>query len=132
MAMDSKESMGTRLTSEFRNYTLDGFMKIWNGVIGESHDLVREKQIKVGNKAPMVDTIKMKGVKIWAESGDDEEVLMTWCDENDVFKRLKIKKDDFVGVEIMDNGERAVVVMKSKKDPIEGKKQIIRKYYRES
>ncbi len=129
MGIDNGPSKEARLMSEFSNFTKDRFQKIWDKVIGGNQNLIREKHVKVGNELPVVYQNKMTRAKVWFENGDDDGVTMSWNNERGEFTRLRIEKDSLIGVQKADSGEEAVVVMRYKKDPVNGDKQTIRKYY---
>ena len=114
--------------AKFEIFTPDRLKTRWGEVIGSENNLVREKITKYGDEPPVNKKEELNNFGIIYE---EDSAILHWRDSNDVFKRLPVNKNYFVGVEEdLSTGKRAVVLMNYKIDD-EGKmKQIIRKYFK--
>lgn len=88
---------------------------------------IEEKQTKVGREPVLLEIGKVNDLTLVKGAADS---LLCWRDEEGNFCKLPLNKKDNIGVERLNSGREAMVIL-GEVERDKGDRQIIRKFYRE-
>lgn len=127
--MKNKERPETRhILGGFTIYSKDVFRKNWQNIIGSNDNLRVMVQKQVGNEFIMKSEDRINNVQALLDLMDDE-VMITWSDKDGKSKKMVVMGDDFIGVQVLKDGQQGMVVMKNRKDAAGKNKAEITTFY---
>ena len=124
MSIDNNQNKEPRVMGGFKSFTQDRFEEVWTRILGGKENIIKEKQVKIGEEPPVVEIERMTDVRTTFNAEKDSSTI-SWKDKNGETELLSINPGCSVGFERAKTGEEAVVIMETS-----GDKQTIRKFYK--
>ena len=129
ISMENKEQPETRhILGGFTTYSKDVFRKNWQKIIGSNDNLRVMVQKQVDNALIIKSEDRITNVQALLDLMDDE-VMITWNDKDGKSKKMVVMGDDFIGVQVLKDGQQGMVVMKNRKDAAGKNKAEITTFY---